>query len=89
MEVWDKKTPINGVPAEEILAKRTDIPQGGEVYLVKRDGRVWIFQPHEPGTLGFVKMIKTKARQAGDKHSDEIAGDRMRQRVLEAATSEL
>ena len=40
IEIWDKKSPINGVPAEKIFASRADIPEGGEVYLIYIDGQL-------------------------------------------------
>ena len=56
-EVWNRKTPINGVPAEDVLAQRDDIPATGDVVLVKRDGNIVMFQPHDPDQAGIVPIV--------------------------------
>lgn len=48
MTEWDRVEPINGVEASVILDERKDIVPGGQIYLVKVDGEVVIFQPHDP-----------------------------------------
>jgi hypothetical protein len=56
-EVWDRTTPINGVPAADVLAKRNDIPATGEVVIVKHDGKLVMFQPHDPSQPGFAPIV--------------------------------
>jgi hypothetical protein len=63
VELWDRVTPVNGVPAAEILAARQDIPDGGVVYLIYRDDQVLYFQPHAPGQAGIVPMTDADALQ--------------------------
>ena len=55
-EVWDRISPINGTPAIDVLAQRNDIPETGDVVLVKRDGGIVFFQPHEVEQPGFVPI---------------------------------
>jgi len=55
-EVWDRTSPINGTPAATVLASRTDIPDAGDVVLVKRDGVVVFFQPHDADQEGFAPI---------------------------------
>ena len=71
-EVWDRKTPINGVPAEEVL-KRFDIPLIGEIYLIKASGQVLYFQPHDPVASGLVAITKDGLKMTADRHVAKIA----------------
>ena len=45
--IWDQVSPINGVPAADMLA-RPDVPAGGVISLVLINGAVSVFQPHDP-----------------------------------------
>ncbi len=36
VEIWDKTSPINGIPASTILQHRDDIPENGSVYLITK-----------------------------------------------------
>ena len=55
-EVWDRTSPINGTPAADVLAQRNDIPETGDVVLVKQDGGIVFFQPHDATQPGFVPI---------------------------------
>jgi hypothetical protein len=55
-EVWDRTSPINGTPAADVLAQRNDIPATGDVVLVKYDGGIVFFQPHDATQPGFVPI---------------------------------
>ena len=55
-EIWDRTSPINGTPAADVLAKRNDIPETGDVVLVKRDGGIVFFQPHDATQPGFAPI---------------------------------
>jgi hypothetical protein len=55
-EIWDRTTPINGVPAADVLAKRNDIPATSDVVIVKHDGQLVMFQPHDPSQPGFAPI---------------------------------
>lgn len=46
-EIWDKTSPINNVPAEQVIAHRDDY-MGGEVYLMYTDDALVVFQPFNP-----------------------------------------
>lgn len=69
-EIWDQKTPINGVSPELILA-RPDYA-GGEIYLVYVDDHLTYLQPHKPGP-GFERIDKAEAKALADDHAAEIA----------------
>lgn len=73
VEVWDKQSPVNGVPAEQILSSRTDIPADGEVYLLYIDDRLVYFQPHEPNQAGLVPMTKDTVLTIANQHADQLA----------------
>lgn len=55
-EVWDRASPINGTPAVDVLAARDDIPDTGDVVLMKRDGVIVFFQPHDVDQEGFAPI---------------------------------
>jgi hypothetical protein len=56
-EIWDRTSPINGTPAADILAKRTDIPETGDVVLVLFEDKVIQFQPHDPDQEGLASIL--------------------------------
>lgn len=74
-EVWDRQSPINGVPAQHFL-DRGDVPAEGDVYLVKQNGQVVMFQPHEPHVGGIVPVPVGKGLERGNLDADQIAADR-------------
>ena len=55
-EIWDRTSPINGTPAADVLDQRNDIPATGDVVIVKRDGVIVFFQPHDAGQPGFAPI---------------------------------
>ena len=71
-EVWDRKAPINGVPAEEVL-KRNDIPVGGEVYLLKEGDSVVYFQPHLPEADGLQPIPAKDVQTIAEAHLKQVA----------------
>lgn len=81
VEVWDRVSPINGVPAEHFHA-RGDVPAEGDVYLLKAGGKIVGFQPHEPDVEGIVAIPKGKGLERGNRHADVIAADRAAGEVL-------
>jgi hypothetical protein len=89
VEIWDKKSPINGVPAEQILASRADIPEGGEVYLVYVDGKLTYFQPHPPGEGGLRPMTRDEALQIADAQITEMATAEVEAEIAEEVLAEL
>lgn len=80
-EVWDRTSPINGVPAEHFLA-RDDVKDTGDIYLLKQNGQVVVFQPHEPEKEGLVAIPKGQGGTRGAAHADTIAGQAVRARVM-------
>lgn len=58
-EIWDKKTPINGIDAKTIIKSRKyPISQ---VYLIYIDNVLVYFQDHNPNKEGYIKMNKKEA----------------------------
>lgn len=82
VEVWDRTSPINGVPAQYFI-DRGDLPETGDVYLVKVDGQVVEYQPHEPEQAGLKPipvgqgLTRGKGR-ADNRAADEAAGEVLR-----------
>lgn len=80
-EVWDRVSAINGVPAEHFL-NREDVDEAGanDIYLIKKDGQVIVFQPHDPNAQGFTKIKKGQglgfAKDHADVYAERIANDR-------------
>jgi len=56
-EIWDRTSPINGIPAVDVLDQRNDIPATGDVVIVKRDGAIVLFQPHDAEQPGFAPIV--------------------------------
>jgi hypothetical protein len=88
-EIWDRKSPINGVGALDVLKRRSDIPATGKVYLVKdSSGRVIYFQPHDPTLEGIVAMtdanVQERADDARQAHANAIASQRIVRAVVDA-----
>lgn len=88
IETWDKVTPINGVPAEKILA-REDVPDDGEVYLIYVDGNLLYFQPHDPFQAGIVPMTKENVLEIANKHVDQLAWQVADEKIFEAVLEKL
>lgn len=88
VEVWDKQSPINGVPAEQIL-QRQDLPEGGEVYLIYVDGRLLYLQPHDPFQAGIVPMTKENVLEIANKHVDQLAWQVADEKIFEAVLEKL
>lgn len=59
-EEWDRKSPINGKTAQEVIHLRNDIaPLPAKVYLIRNvaTGKVIMFQPFKPGLGGRQSMV--------------------------------
>lgn len=78
-EVWDKTSPINDVPASEIL-KRPDVPANGDIYLLRENGVITVFQPHPPEVQGLEPIAKGRGMMMGREHADIIAAHRAQSR---------
>ena len=58
-EIWDKKAPINGISAKEIIkSKKYTIDKA---YIIYIDEKLVYFQDHNPNKGGYIKMNKTQA----------------------------
>lgn len=82
IEVWDKISPINGVPAEKIIA-RDDVPDDGEIYLIYVDGRLLFLQPHDPFQAGIVAMTTENVMQIANQHVDQLAWQAADEKIFE------
>ncbi|MCL2310910.1 MAG: hypothetical protein FWC41_00265 [Firmicutes bacterium] len=70
-EIWDKKTSINGVPADKVLQQFNDVGRG-YVYLILFNDQVISIQPHDPYKSGFIAMTKTTAIKHAQKQVDDL-----------------
>lgn len=75
IKLWDKKSDINGVPAQDVLAHRDDVEDDDEVYLIinRQTNSVIFFQPHEPNVEGKNKIKKSNWEKIAQKHMEEYA----------------
>lgn len=71
-EVWDKRTPINGVPAREILG-RPEYAKADCIYLVRIDGKVVFFQPHAPSFEGVISLTDADVEGYAVSHATKLA----------------
>lgn len=60
-EIWDKKSPINNVPAEDIINKKKY--KIVSAYLIYIDEQLVYFQDHNPNEEGYVSMTKKEAEK--------------------------
>lgn len=88
IEVWDKVTPINGVPAEKIIA-REDILDNGEIYLLYVDGQLRYLQPHDPFQAGIVPMTAENVVQIANQHADQLAWQATDEKIFEMVLEKL
>lgn len=88
VEVWDKVTPINGIPAEKILA-REDVPDDGEIYLLYVDGVLRFLQPHNPFQAGIVPMTAENVMQVANQHVDQLAWQAADEKIFEMVLEKL
>lgn len=89
IEVWNKQSPINGVPAATVLANRKDIPEGGEVYLLKEGDKILYFQPHAPGVGGMMPMTADNVLTYANQHADEVAASRAASKIIDQVINTL
>ena len=69
-EIWDNKSPINGISAEDIINSRTY--KIGKAYLVYIDGDLVFFQDHNPEKSGYEKMTKAEAERFAKQKINEL-----------------
>jgi len=87
IELWDKTSPINGVPAERI--KGNDYPAGGEVYLIFVDGNLVFLQKHDPDQMGFVPMTAQSATAKAQAQIDKMVEQTIDQKVMDECLVQL
>ena len=75
LELWDKKTPINGVDAEAILKSKSYTI--GSVYLIYIDDKLVYLQDHNPNENGYVKMTKVQAQTLGEQFIEKKIEDEL------------
>lgn len=91
-EEWDMASPINGVPAEEMIAKREMInPDVHAVYLIKdaATGRVIYFQYTRPRTGGPIDPSEHDIETIANEHMDDFAWRRARDGIIKDVIREL
>jgi hypothetical protein len=82
VQVWDKQSDINGVPASYWLG-REDVNPDGEVYLLNDTARDRLyFQPHVAGVEGFVWMSPEDVGAHAEAHREAVAQENARARIL-------
>lgn len=83
-EVWDRRSPINGVDAGTILKSRKDIPKTGAIYLIKdvATDRVLVFQPHDPGQGGFTPIQDADVGDMSEDHRQDCVNRAASRRIL-------
>ncbi len=69
-EIWDNKSPINGINAEDIINSRNY--KIGKAYLVYIDGDLVFFQDHNPEKSGYEKMTKAEAERFAKQKINEL-----------------
>lgn len=75
LEIWDKKSPINGVEAEIVLkSKPYEI---GSVYLIYVNDKLVYLQDHNPNERGYVKMTKNQAKTIGEQFIERRVGEEL------------
>ena len=81
--LYDKVSPINGIPASTIM---TDEHSIGEVYLIYIGGRLVYLQKHDPEQIGFVVMDAARANVAAativNNHIEGVIDARVHQGVM-------
>lgn len=88
-EIWDKKSPINGITAKEIIKSRNY--KIDKAYLIYIDNNLIYFQDHNPNESGYVKMNKKEAKKLAidfiNKKSEEMTDNIIVGKVIETILS--
>lgn len=88
--IWDRVSPINGIPAQTVLTSRSDIPQGaGDIYLLIRDGQVVYFQPHVPGSEGHEGIRAGEGIATAELHLAQIVSDVVAAEVVSRVAAQI
>lgn len=90
VELWDRRSPINEVPAKVLLRRRPSLFEGSEdIYLLRRNGRVAMVQPHDPFTGGRRPIAGAEALTAAEQLADRIASERANHRAVQAVAAKI
>lgn len=73
IEVWDKETPINGVPADEVIAS-FGIAEGHTAYIIRKEGQIVFFQTSNPFD-GNTPITSENALEIASRHLDEYVAE--------------
>lgn len=87
-EIWDKKSDINGISANDIIKSRNYTI--GQAYLIYIDDNLVYFQDHQPNKSGYEKMTKSQAEKAAqdiislkvEENTDNIIIDKVIKTIL-------
>lgn len=88
-EIWDRKSPINGVSAEDVMEIH-EIGETGSVFIVREGDQVIQLQPHDPDEPGFVEMngsrSKSLAKKAAEEHIENRIDGELRKAIVREAS---
>lgn len=88
IEIWDEVSPLAGQPPE-YWRNRGDWPEGGKVYLIYVDGALWIVQPHDPKSAGFVPMDEATAIARAEEYVNSLVEQVVDRQVKEQVLLQL
>jgi len=86
VKVWDKQTPINGVPAEIVIESHR-IPEHGTAYMICQGERIIFFQSRDPFTGAII--TPESAQAIGEAHLDQFVESAAQQTIVEAIIEKL
>lgn len=84
--VWDKQTPINGVPAEIVIESHR-IPEHGTAYMICQGETIIFFQSRDPFTGAII--TPEPAQAIGEAHLDQFVESVAQQAIVEAIIEKL
>lgn len=88
VEVWDKKSPINGVPADVIIERHNILPEG-HVYLIYTNDVITHLQPFNPDGIGFAPMTYEEALSYGNRDVNLMVSEAVDRRVTNIVIKKL
>lgn len=78
VSLYDKISPINGIPAETVMA---DVVENGEIYLIHVNGNLVYLQKHDPSQVGFVAMNSSTAIAKANEQVDGLVEAKVDEKV--------
>lgn len=75
-ETWDRKSDINGVPAEKVY-EIYDLRDTGSIFVVRDGDTVVQFQYHDPDEPGYVEMNGSRSKSLATKAANELIENRL------------